>query len=103
MNRLAPSADRAVSRRGFIGARWQVDNRPTRSIATIGTACLSSRGVACRICAEHCDLGAIGFRPSRGGIVTPIVDPAACTGCGACLTPCPAGAIALRAQVSSCA
>jgi len=68
---------------------WQVK-------AVVQPACLAQRGVACRSCGEQCASGAIRFHFVKGGIAEPRVDPAACTGCGACFAVCPAQAIALR-------
>ena len=72
----------------------------------VGAGCLSSAGTGCRICEDQCDAAAIRFRPALGGRATPTIDPAACTGCGACIAPCPAGALALSpiptAEPASC-
>jgi Fe-S-cluster-containing hydrogenase component 2 len=103
MNRATSPADRIASRRAFIAARWPSVGRERRPIAAIGASCVSRRGVACRVCAEYCDRGAIRFRAARGGISVPIVDGAVCTGCRACLMPCPVGAIALGMESESCA
>lgn len=64
--------------------------------ATIGKACLAHRAVECRICGEMCEAGAIRFRPQPGGIAQPELDVAACSGCGACVAPCPTTAIVVR-------
>lgn len=61
--------------------------------AIIGDACLPARGVECRICGDFCDVRAIVFTPRAGGCALPKVDSETCTGCGACLPPCPTGAI----------
>lgn len=58
--------------------------------------CLSLNGVQCRACEDQCDASAIRFRLLPGGSAQPLFDDAACTGCGACVAPCPAGAIALH-------
>lgn len=63
--------------------------------AMIGEACLANRFVECRICGEMCDPRAIRFPPRAGGIAQPDLDAAACTGCGACVSACPASAIAV--------
>lgn len=57
--------------------------------------CLAERGVECRVCAEACDARALRFRPQPGGVWRLQVELSACTGCGACVAPCPVGAITL--------
>lgn len=61
--------------------------------ASIGEACLAGKQVECRICGEACEPRAIRFRPRPGGIAMPELDGDQCTGCGACVAPCPASAI----------
>ena len=61
----------------------------------IGEACLTRLGVVCRSCAECCDAGAIRLRPRIGSAARPLLDLDACTGCGMCISRCPAGAIAI--------
>jgi ferredoxin-type protein NapF len=69
---------------------------PWRLKAAIGGGCLAARGVECRVCGECCDAGAIRFRLQRGGVARPELEPARCTGCGACFAPCPVRAIAME-------
>lgn len=64
--------------------------------AVIASSCLSATGIACRVCGEHCEAGAIRFALAVGGIARPTVDAAACTGCGACVAPCPVSAIEIH-------
>ncbi|KAB2850571.1 MAG: ferredoxin-type protein NapF [Hyphomicrobiaceae bacterium] len=64
--------------------------------ATISTACVEARGVACRRCTDACEHSAIRFRPRVGGGAIAEVDGRACTGCGACLAPCPVRAISIK-------
>ncbi|HNN09095.1 MAG: ferredoxin-type protein NapF [Rhodocyclaceae bacterium] len=61
--------------------------------ATIGDTCIARKGVECRICGEQCGEAAIRFIPQMGGIALPQFDPDRCTGCGACVGPCPVQAI----------
>lgn len=63
--------------------------------AAVSQACLSLAGTGCRICEDQCDTAAIRFRPLTGGRAAPVFDLARCTGCGACVAPCPVGAVSL--------
>lgn len=74
------------------------DGRPWNLLATVTASCLSVTGVTCRICGDHCDGLAISFTISLGGRSRPIVDQALCTGCGACVAPCPVEAIAMISE-----
>lgn len=67
-------------------------------IATVTSACLAAAGVQCRTCEDPCDAGAIRFRPMPGGRTVPTIGVAVCTGCGACLSACPVGALRLQAR-----
>lgn len=62
----------------------------------ISPACLAQRRVECRVCGEACDHRALRFRPTLGNVPQPMLDTAACTGCGACVAPCPTRAIQLQ-------
>ncbi|PKO91492.1 MAG: ferredoxin-type protein NapF [Betaproteobacteria bacterium HGW-Betaproteobacteria-10] len=64
-------------------------------IAVIGPSCLAQRGVECRVCEDFCAARAIRFSPRLGGSPLPVIDPEKCTGCGACVAPCPVDAISL--------
>lgn len=68
---------------------------PWRLEASIADACIEAKGIACRLCQDACEPRAIRFRPALGGRYTAHVDGAACTGCGACVAPCPVQAITL--------
>lgn len=70
-------------------------DRPLRAV--ISQACLAYAGIICMSCRDVCPEQAIRFLPRRGGAFLPEVVAAACTGCGACLLPCPAGALSLAA------
>lgn len=62
---------------------------------TITDACLAYKKVECRVCAEACQESAIRFPPRLGGIAWPIINNELCTGCGACIAPCPSTATTL--------
>ena len=61
--------------------------------AVVGDACLPKRGVECRVCGDFCDARAIRFAPRLGNCPLPAIDNALCTGCGACVGPCPTAAL----------
>lgn len=63
--------------------------------AVVGDRCLPRQGVECRTCEDFCEAAAIRFRPRLGGSPLPDIDPERCTGCGACVAPCPTRAITL--------
>lgn len=68
---------------------------PWRQHAVFGTACLAHQGVECRSCQDSCEPQAIRFRPRLGKMAPPMLDVAACNGCGACVAGCPTGAVTL--------
>ena len=64
--------------------------------AEIQTSCLALEGVVCRLYEESCELRAIRFQPRPGVAPTPVVEVEVCNGCGACVAPCPAGAVEIK-------
>ncbi|NHF72677.1 ferredoxin-type protein NapF [Paracoccus sp. 12-3] len=64
--------------------------------AAISDACLARRGTTCMSCRDACPEDAIRFAPRMGGPFLPALSATACTGCGACVAPCPADAITMR-------
>ncbi len=62
----------------------------------ISKDCLSHRQVECRVCGEACDESALRFPPRLGGVALPVLDPQRCTGCGACVAPCPTAAVSMQ-------
>ncbi|MDK9702866.1 MAG: ferredoxin-type protein NapF [Sulfuritalea sp.] len=68
---------------------------PWKTKARIAENCLARRGVECRVCGDPCAVAAIRFSPRLGGPPMPEVDEGSCTGCGACVAPCPVAAISI--------
>lgn len=69
--------------------------RPWSYRARIAETCFAQRNVVCRSCGDACGARVIRFRPRLGGAALPEIDANACSGCGACVAPCPAQAIAI--------
>lgn len=68
---------------------------PWTATLLIADSCLAQHGVYCMTCRDQCDARAIQFKPQAGRMPQPHVDDNRCTGCGACIKPCPAQAIRL--------
>ncbi|WP_417773370.1 ferredoxin-type protein NapF [Stappia sp.] len=68
---------------------------PFEHVVEISGSCLTYAGVTCRSCGDACPEMAIRFPPRIGGPFLPQINASACTGCGACIAPCPAGATGL--------
>lgn len=77
------------------GALRRSEAAPWRIRARIGERCMAFKDTVCRSCGDACLAAAIRFRPRLGGAAVPEVDAGRCTGCGACVAPCPVQAIAL--------
>lgn len=69
-------------------APWQIS-------ASIKDNCLTNSGVWCQSCKDACDERAISFVMAVGQVPKPAIDTNACTGCGACVSPCPSDSITI--------
>lgn len=63
--------------------------------ARVDEGCLARRGVMCRSCQDACDEDAIEFQLLAHRVSPPAIRADCCTGCGACVSVCPAHAIAI--------
>ncbi|MCL1144034.1 ferredoxin-type protein NapF [Shewanella gaetbuli] len=70
---------------------WQVK-------ANIKDNCLTHNGIWCQSCKDACDPRAITFTMAVGQVPKPQIDINSCTGCGACVSPCPNDAIGMAAN-----
>ena len=61
--------------------------------AQINNQCLALKGVMCRTCADCCETRAISFQLAVGGFASPTINSDNCSGCGACIAPCPTDSI----------
>lgn len=86
-----------VCREPIFSAR---DAEPWTLKITIGADCLTQEGVMCQTCKDACGDGAIRFVYAAGRIAEPQVDLDRCTGCGACVAPCPASAIEIHHEAA---
>lgn len=84
---------------GALGPAVDAEGRrltPWNARIEVVLTCIANSGIACRVCEDQCDPRAIRFRP--GAIPSmPAIDAGRCTGCGACVGPCPVDAIRVTA------
>lgn len=70
---------------------------PWQITASINEAnCLAFHNIECRSCYDPCEPRAINITLQRGSVSIPIIDKESCTGCGACLSVCPAQSIEIQ-------
>jgi ferredoxin-type protein NapF len=78
------------------GALRYSTQAPWSLTARVNDACLARHGVVCEVCGEQCAAHAITFSRSANAVPAPLLNPAACNGCGACVAPCPVQAIFMQ-------
>lgn len=76
----------------------QASAKPWGNVAQINAQCLTAAQVECRSCGDHCQPQAIRFRLISGAVAQPQLSTQDCTGCGACISICPTGAISITAM-----
>lgn len=69
---------------------------PWHLMPYVHESCLAWQGIDCRRCSEVCDRGALRMSMNAAGNALPVIDSAACNGCGACIAPCPVAAMRLQ-------
>ena len=67
--------------------------KPWTIVAHIKPDCLAKKGVECRVCGENCETQAIRFHYVLRAAAQAEIKESSCTGCGACVSVCPVGAI----------
>ncbi|WP_434361834.1 ferredoxin-type protein NapF [Parasalinivibrio latis] len=75
---------------------YEETQNPWNQTAGISECCLAFSGVECRSCGDSCETRAIRFQLSAGAVAHPIINPKDCSGCGACIAPCPVSAIKME-------
>jgi len=69
-------------------------------VMAIGEGCLAFGNIDCQACRDACPTEAIRFWPRRGGPFVPELLEDACTGCGACVSVCPASVIEIKERAT---
>ncbi|EPX77944.1 Ferredoxin-type protein NapF (periplasmic nitrate reductase) [Salipiger mucosus DSM 16094] len=69
------------------------DEASMAHVMEINGDCFVQAGIACMTCRDACPEEAITMKPRIGAPFQPQLDTASCTGCAACSSACPAGAI----------
>ncbi|WP_019616679.1 ferredoxin-type protein NapF [Psychromonas ossibalaenae] len=67
---------------------------PWNKKAQISTQCLAAENIYCRSCGESCESLALTFKIGINAV--PQINTELCTGCGACVSPCPTQAIEIK-------
>lgn len=77
-------------------ALFDLTQTPWHYKAHVQDNCLTQQGIWCQSCKDACEPRAITFTLSIGKAPTPKIDLNLCTGCGACVAPCPSQAIQIK-------
>ncbi|WP_088210665.1 ferredoxin-type protein NapF [Shewanella sp. Shew256] len=75
---------------------FDLTQTPWQHKAVIQDNCLTYQGIWCQSCKDACEPRAISFTLSVGNAPMPKIDSELCTGCGACVAPCPSQAISIK-------
>ena len=75
----------------------ETSSTPWTIKALISDECLANKHVYCRSCAESCETQALTFQIGISAV--PTIDLDLCTGCGACVAPCPTQSITIKELV----
>ncbi|PSU97433.1 ferredoxin-type protein NapF [Photobacterium kishitanii] len=70
---------------------------PWQQTVTINASCIALNNIECRSCGDQCETQAINFVLQVGKVAQPMINDAACSGCGACISGCPVAAIEMIA------
>lgn len=74
--------------------------QPWQQVAEVGEHCLTHTGIVCQNCKDACEPRAILFRYQAGGIARPHINLQDCTGCGACIAPCPNNSMSIVSSIN---
>jgi len=71
------------------GTPWHLEVRVDHN-------CIAQKGVVCQVCGDQCLERVFRFRPRIGGALQMEMALEKCTGCGACIAPCPVSALTIQ-------
>ncbi|MFT4836937.1 MAG: ferredoxin-type protein NapF [Psychromonas sp.] len=71
-----------------------IKQSPWLKKAQIDESCLAYKNVYCRSCSESCEAQALTFQIGLSAV--PEINLDLCTGCGACVAPCPTASVLIK-------